>query len=103
MAAPENLLLSDDDEEPTLKIADFGLSSAMFGRGAASIQPTTQLRRLKSVVGSPHYVAPEVLNDNSDGYEGTILCISLSLSLSYLACSHTHTHTRTLFFFQRIV
>ena len=94
---PENLLLSDDDEEPTLKIADFGLSSAMGGRGAASTwcysnsvsyslhnietriqtlnsntgtQPATQLRRLKSVVGSPHYVAPEVLNDNSDGYEG---------------------------------
>ena len=68
---PENLLLSDDDEEPTLKIADFGLSSAMGGRGAATTQPATQLRRLKSVVGSPHYVAPEVLNDNSDGYEGT--------------------------------
>jgi len=67
---PENLLLSDDDEEPTLKIADFGLSSAIFGRGSVTAQATTQLRRLKSVVGSPHYVAPEVLNDNSDGYEG---------------------------------
>jgi serine/threonine protein kinase len=85
---PENLLLSDDDEEPTLKIADFGLSSAMGGRGAASTQPATQLRRLKSVVGSPHYVAPEVLNDNSDGYEGTfLLCRSNYKNITRIAHS----------------
>jgi len=29
-----------------------------------------QLRRLKSVVGSPHYIAPEVSNSGSAGYDG---------------------------------
>lgn len=98
---PENLLLADNEDNPALKIADFGLS-ALFrerelsqeeeaaalalarvsaaGGGAAAaaavvgLTPTAAttaaLVRLKSVVGSPHYVAPEILNGNSFGYEG---------------------------------
>lgn len=92
---PENLLLADNEDNAALKIADFGLS-ALFrarelsqeeedalrrasagglgvggGGGAAATPKTTPtLVRLKSVVGSPHYVAPEILNSNSFGYEG---------------------------------
>ena len=93
---PENLLLSDASEGALLKIADFGLSAAMFfadeqneeskgtrTRAAADVHnntavhspsnanngskqqttpvtPVPAFRRLRSVVGSPHYVAPEV-------------------------------------------
>lgn len=72
---PENLLLADTEEHSTLKIADFGLSaifaitdSSESGDAAAGALPC--IRRLRSVVGSPHYVAPEVLLDAGQGYDG---------------------------------
>lgn len=75
---PENLLLADSEEYSTLKIADFGLS-AIFAitdpvaaaEGAPSGScPVQSIRRLRSIVGSPHYVAPEVLMDAGQGYDG---------------------------------
>ncbi|OQR99730.1 serine/threonine protein kinase [Achlya hypogyna] len=68
---PENLLLADNEENSTLKIADFGLSAIFsiaedFGNGHMG----QSIRRLRSVVGSPHYVAPEVLQDTGQGYDG---------------------------------
>uniref|UniRef100_M4B869 non-specific serine/threonine protein kinase n=1 Tax=Hyaloperonospora arabidopsidis (strain Emoy2) TaxID=559515 RepID=M4B869_HYAAE len=74
---PENLLLADNEEFSTLKIADFGLS-AIFAytdkdANESALQPDVEqpsIRRLRSVVGSPHYVAPEVLMDTGRGYDG---------------------------------
>ncbi|KAJ0400197.1 hypothetical protein P43SY_009514 [Pythium insidiosum] len=73
---PENLLLADNEELSTLKIADFGLSAifAMTENDATapggSSAAAQAIRRLRSVVGSPHYVAPEVLMDSGQGYDG---------------------------------
>jgi len=90
---PENLLLSDGTPCAALKIADFGLSAAFAiaasgqDRPPASEDrdplsspvsvpispcspPPSQVRRLRSVVGSPHYVAPEVTNEPAAGYDG---------------------------------
>lgn len=93
---PENLLLSESD---VLKIADFGLSahfiaavsgsaqdeSSLLSLGTSSsssssyqpemdgdsgIMTPARFRRLNSIVGSPHYVAPEVLQNARYGYEG---------------------------------
>ncbi|RLN91413.1 hypothetical protein BBJ28_00006106 [Nothophytophthora sp. Chile5] len=75
---PENLLLADNEEHSTLKIADFGLSAIFAftesegdnGNGNGGGDHPQSIRRLRSVVGSPHYVAPEVLMDAGQGYDG---------------------------------
>ena len=95
---PENLLLSYSDDEVVLKIADFGLSAVIYAAENSThssdararlksqgmpISPSssmtfttypsaTQLRRLTSVVGTPHYVAPEVIRPSPEvvGYDG---------------------------------
>ena len=94
---PENLLLSDGSESAVLKvrqgqtraceesacdlstrcaqIADFGLSAAFAiaagsddDEKASALSPhSPRVRRLKSVVGSPHYVAPEVTTESIQG------------------------------------
>ena len=94
---PENLLLSDSSESAVLKIADFGLSAVTFAAESiidnsfsvtntnnndalidafSSVNVngapvTPNLRRFKSVVGSPHYTAPEVMDPDPSGYDGT--------------------------------
>lgn len=58
---PENLLLSGDKK--SLKITDFGLSS-IKAEGASS-------ELLHTIMGSPHYIAPEILTSAAQGYDGS--------------------------------
>lgn len=78
-------------------MADFGLSAVIFAAAAATEGPQSEIsatnnekeslpkdcnlsledlpvgspvKRLTSVVGSPHYVAPEVTDINASGYDG---------------------------------
>jgi len=53
---PENFLMSDKSEDAEIKMIDFGLSK----RFAA----TEQVKKMHTVVGTPYYVAPEVLRGN---------------------------------------
>ena len=56
---PENLLLESTDPASSLKLADFGLAACVHG--ASGKDP------LRDVVGSPYYIAPEVLTGRGYG------------------------------------
>jgi MAP/microtubule affinity-regulating kinase len=62
----ENVLLDAADE--SVRLADFGLAAelAVDGNGA----PINRAARLRDVVGSQSYVAPEILARRKAGYEG---------------------------------
>ena len=53
---PENILFADEDDNSTLKIADFGLSRVF----------SNENKVMSSVVGTTFYMAPEVLRGNYD-------------------------------------
>jgi len=53
---PENFMLASSDEDSEIKLIDFGLSKRF-------IQPN---QHLHTVVGTPFYVAPEVLKSDYD-------------------------------------
>ncbi len=60
---PENLLL---DNDKTLKITDFGLSTLLAMPGKALVEE----KLLRTQCGTPHYVAPEILTMPPEGYLG---------------------------------
>ncbi|CAN8070715.1 unnamed protein product [Agarophyton chilense] len=57
---PENLLLTADKK--TIKITDFGLSSIKAENASSEL--------LHTIMGSPHYIAPEIITSAEQGYEG---------------------------------
>lgn len=52
---PDNILFATKDDDFSLKIIDFGLGKNL-----------KESKNLNDVVGSPHYVAPEILNGEFD-------------------------------------
>lgn len=58
---PENFLFSDNTSEGEIKLIDFGLSKR-FGH----IQEADPAEKMHTIVGTPYYVAPEVLKGNYD-------------------------------------
>lgn len=58
----ENLLL---DQEGNLKVTDFGLSALKEGGAGGGDEVM-----LRTCCGTPHYVAPEVVNKKGQGYDG---------------------------------
>ncbi len=56
---PENLLV---DENGTLKITDFGVSSMKGGVSGSDL--------LYTACGTPYYAAPEIINGAEEGYSG---------------------------------
>ena len=56
---PENLLFADEDSEHSpLKLCDFGLAK----------QCTSHSVKMQSKIGTPFYIAPEILNSTGYGF-----------------------------------
>jgi serine/threonine protein kinase len=68
----ENFIFESRDESSNVKLIDFGLSSK-YG---------STLRRMHTMVGTPYYIAPEVLNQAETGNRGyTMACDCWSLGV----------------------
>lgn len=72
---PENVLFSDNTHEAEIKIIDFGLSN-MLRTEETSIKRKSAELTLHTKVGTPNYVAPEILKG-----EYTIACDIWSLGI----------------------
>lgn len=66
---PENFIFSDKSEDAEIKLIDFGLSKR-FGPNAANdhagLGTVSMEDKMHTIVGTPYYVAPEVLMGNYD-------------------------------------
>ncbi len=58
---PENFLFSDKSPDAEIKLIDFGLSKRWGHIGEKEIA-----EKMHTIVGTPYYVAPEVLKGNYD-------------------------------------
>ena len=63
---PENIMYATTDPDSEIKLIDFGLSSADSGelsRGGGKVTSSGRIipKRRQSLVGTPYYVAPEIL------------------------------------------
>jgi len=75
---PENVMLltkATTDEDVVIKVIDFGLSCIYDGE-----------HELHRVVGTPYYMAPEVLSDNHSGYTSACDLWSLGVIFYLLLC-----------------
>jgi len=91
---PENILLvSDDEDDLTVKLSDFGLARVLreadedsdcFSGEASPLTPASARRsRAYSRVGSDYYAAPEMTTGNS-GYDTAVDMYSLGVTLYIL-------------------
>lgn len=55
---PENFLMNDTGDDAEIKLIDFGLSKRFSTKD--------NIEKMHTVVGTPYYVAPEVLKGNYD-------------------------------------
>lgn len=76
---PENILFANDAPDAPIKIADFGLAKLW--------QPTEEGDALKTLCGTPGYVAPEVLK-NRQGYTPQCDMWSVGVILYILLCGY---------------
>jgi len=77
---PENFLFSDDSADPEIKLIDFGLSKRFGTSGFGNSKI-----KLQTIVGTPYYVAPEVLKGS---YDNACDIWSLGIILYIFLCGY---------------
>eukprot|EP01126_Amoeba_proteus_P054216 TRINITY_DN6656_c0_g2_i7.p1 TRINITY_DN6656_c0_g2~~TRINITY_DN6656_c0_g2_i7.p1 ORF type:complete len:411 (+),score=85.94 TRINITY_DN6656_c0_g2_i7:276-1508(+) len=73
---PENILFKSKTD-PTIKITDFGLSRVV-----------DEASFMKTMCGTPNYVAPEVLTSSKSGYNKAVDLWSLGVILYVMLCGY---------------
>lgn len=73
MLQPDNILLANDDTETVVKITDFGLSKILH-----------EYTVMKTICGTPQYVAPEILDGSYSEYSDQVDVWSLGVILFYM-------------------
>jgi len=76
---PENLFLSSKEDDAQVKVGDFGLSTFLPTDGS----------KLTKAVGTPGYIAPEILqtlDENLDGYGKEVDLWSVGIIMYILLC-----------------
>merc|ERR1711998_622492 len=73
---PENMLLSSKEDGSAVKLTDFGLSKMIDEHSAL----------MKTPVGTPGYVAPEVLHGKPGGYDEKVDVWSMGVIIYILLC-----------------
>lgn len=71
---PDNFLFKDKSEKSSVKVIDFGLSKRL-----------PKGEKLKSLLGTPYYVAPELIENKGYGFKADIWSIGVMLYLLFLA------------------
>ena len=80
---PENFIFQNDTADSEIKLIDFGLSKR-FGTVQAPDNTLHQVK-LQTIVGTPYYVAPEVLKGN---YNNACDIWSLGIILYIFLCGY---------------
>ena len=82
---PENFLYSDDSPDAEIKLIDFGLSKRFGTNKITGKDGKLEKIKLKTVVGTPYYVAPEVLKGS---YDNSCDIWSLGIILFIFLCGY---------------
>jgi calcium-dependent protein kinase len=86
----ENFIFENQSPDAEIKLIDFGLSTKYASGGG--LPAGDSLRRMTTMVGTPYYIAPEILNQgefgSTKGYTAAVDCWSLGV-IAYMLLSGT--------------
>lgn len=90
---PDNIMLTKESQD-RVKLVDFGF---------AKVTPKGRRQRFKTELGSPMFMAPEVISHSRDGYTTQCDIWSFGVVLYYMLCGYPPFHAKNLNDLHRMV